>query len=160
MATIFGVVATIVTAIFVVLDLFAPLYHYGTIRKYCDKYSVEPSLVLSVIWTESKFRPRAVSGAGAVGLMQLLPSTAEYVASMLGVEFDEDKLYEPEYNIMLGTKYLAYLGERFEGDYVLAAYNAGEGRVSKWDGSIPLRETAKYVKTVKFMRKLYTIRGA
>lgn len=148
------------TAAFVVLDLFAPLFHYGTIKKYCEKFSVEPSLVLSVIWTESKFDSEAVSGAGAIGLMQLLPSTAQYAATMAGVEFDESRLFEPEYNIMLGVRYIAYLGDRFSGDEVLAAYNAGEGRVSKWNGEIPIAETAKYVKTVKFMQKLYSLRGA
>ncbi len=143
----------------VALDLFAPIKYYGTIRAYCKEYSVEPSLVLSVIWTESKFDKDAVSKAGAMGLMQLMPGTAEFTAKMIDVPYEKERLFEPEYNIRLGIRYLAYLSERFDGDLVLAAYNAGEGRVSGWKkGEIPIRETAEYVKKVKFMHWLYALR--
>ncbi len=157
--SILGAISITLTAAMVALDLFAPVLHYGVIRKYCREYSVNPSLVLSVIWTESKFRASAVSGAGAVGLMQLLPTTAEFVADMIDIPFEEDKLSEPEYNIRLGIKYLDYLSGRFSGDYILAAYNAGEGRVASWqNGEIPISETAKYVRRVKFMQRIYSFR--
>lgn len=129
---------------------------------------LETALVYSIIKTESGFDERAESGAGAVGLMQLLPSTAEFVCRLNGICFSRERLSEGGYNVRLGCLYLKYLLERFEiVETAVAAYNAGEGVVSGWlkdrkrsaDGkaldSIPYKETAQYVKKVEKFRKIY-----
>lgn len=129
---------------------------------------IDPSLVYAVMKAESGFREDAVSKAGAIGLMQLLPSTAEFICCKHQLEFFPEKLKEGAYNVKLGCLYLAYLTERFTDILtVIAAYNAGEGVVSKWleddsvspDGIrldvIPYPETAQYVKKVEKFWKIY-----
>ncbi|MCH5164687.1 MAG: lytic transglycosylase domain-containing protein [Clostridiales bacterium] len=156
-----GAVLCILFALIIAVDVVFPLRYYGYVKKYCSEYDVEPSIALAVIWTESKFRPQAVSSAGARGLMQLMPSTAEWLSSMLGEEYSDEKLFEPEYNIRLGIFYFSYLQQSFEGDYVLAAYNAGEGNVRKWlagDGEIKFAETQDYIKKVNLVKKIYKFR--
>ncbi len=149
----------LVFTLFVAIDVLFPIRYYGIIKKYCKEYNVQPSVVLSVIWTESKFRPDAVSLAGAQGLMQLMPSTAKWLSSQLGC--DEDDLSDPEYNIMLGVYYLSYLKTKFSGDYIFAAYNAGEGNVEKWisaGGEIRFPETRDYVDRINAVNRLYRLR--
>lgn len=158
-----GVALCALFALIIALDVLFPIRYYGYVKKYCKQYSVEPSVALAVIWTESKFRPNAVSRAGACGLMQLMPSTAEWLCLEIGEEYSEEKLFEPEYNIKLGIFYLSYLQQNFSGDYVLAAYNAGEGNVKKWlstDGKIKFDETKEYIKRVNMAKKLYSFRVA
>lgn len=156
--SIFGAIIFFVFAAVIAIDLAFPIRYLNHIKKYCREYSVEPSLVLAVIWTESKYNPNAMSSAGACGLMQLMPSTAKWLA---GEEFDEQKLFDPEFNIKFGVIYLSYLEKSFDGDYVLAAYNAGEGNVREWiynDGEIRFPETKDYVKKVRAVQKLYSLR--
>ncbi|MFM7389923.1 MAG: lytic transglycosylase domain-containing protein [Vampirovibrionales bacterium] len=114
----------------------------ASIEKYATQYGLEPSLVEAVIKAESAYNPNAKSRVGALGLMQLMPSTAEG----LGVE---DPL-NPEQNIEGGSKYLASLMKRFNGDTSLAvaAYNAGPNAVAKYHGIPPYKETQAYVKKV------------
>lgn len=129
---------------------------------------IPSSLLYAVMKAESGFREDAKSKAGAIGLMQLMPSTAEFVCRMNGMSFDAERLGEGEYNVRLGALYLEYLSARFENEVtVLAAYNAGEGTVAEWlqsrtlspDGktlsSIPYPETERYVKKVMKFRKIY-----
>ena len=130
--------------------------------------SEDPALVLAVIRQESSFNPEAVSSAGALGLMQLMPGTAREVAGKLGLSYRQASLTaEPEYNMLLGQTYLSQLIDRFDGSALLAVagYNAGPGNVRRWldrygdprDGSIdvidwieriPLAETRNYVQRV------------
>lgn len=118
---------------------------------YSNRYGVDVYVTLAVIATESGFNPRAVSYKGAVGLMQLMPSTAEWVSEKLNVEYNYDALFDAEYNIMLGTYYLSYLLKSFDYEYAIAAYNAGEGNVREWQEmgieveDIPYKETREYV---------------
>jgi soluble lytic murein transglycosylase len=146
-----------------------PLRYKEEILKYADAYSVPADLVCAVINTESGYDPNAMSYVGAVGLMQLLPSTAGEVARKLKI--DDYDLYDPETNINFGTYYLAYLYGQFnDWETALAAYNAGIGNVKLWlkdqnysaDGKtlikIPFRETSNFVKRVKTAREVYAVK--
>ncbi len=121
----------------------------GTIEQASQEYGVDPALVRAVIHAESAFRPSVKSHAGAVGLMQLMPATAED----LGVSDRTD----PTQNIHGGVRYLAYLLKQFEGDTRLAtaAYNAGPGAVKRHGGIPPYAETQAYVDRVSILSKRY-----
>ena len=132
------------------------------------KSGVSPSLAYAVMKAESGFREDVVSRAGAVGLMQLKPATAEFICTRRGMTFEAERLCEGGYNVTLGCMYLAYLTERFPVlETALCAYNAGEGTVRRWlsdgayssDGAtlteIPYAETRNYVKKVLNFRKIY-----
>lgn len=150
-------------------EIMYPLEYKDTIITYCDAYSVPYELVCAVIRTESNFNVDAKSSVGAVGLMQLLPVTAEEIAWRLGEEYTEEKLTEPETNIKYGCFYLSYLyrnlGENW--DTACAAYNAGIGRVKGWledkaysdDGvtlkAIPFDETRSYVEKISQYKVKY-----
>lgn len=115
-----------------------------------EKEGVDPSFIHAVIWQESKYKVEARSHAGAQGLMQLMPATAK----RFGCEHPDD----PAENITAGTKYLSWLLKRFAGnvELALAAYNAGEGSVDKYDGIPPYNETQNYVKIIsKRYGKMY-----
>lgn len=105
-------------------------------------HDVDPSLVAAVIRAESNFDPVAVSRKGAQGLMQLMPSTAR--------RFGVTNSFDPVQNIHGGTRYLRLLLDRYDGDpeLTLAAYNAGEGSVAKYDGVPPYRETVEYIRRI------------
>lgn len=106
------------------------------------KNALPPELVAAVVHTESKFNPTARSGAGAVGLMQLVPRTGRWLGAR--------DLRNPAENVSAGAKYLRYLTDRFNGDTqkAVAAYNAGEGNVRRFGGVPPFRETRNYVSRV------------
>lgn len=110
------------------------------IDRYAGQYDVDPVLVRAVIQVESDFNPNCVSRKGARGLMQLMPGTAR--------RYGVSKVHDPDQNIRGGVRYLADLLAIFRADLqrVLAAYNAGEGAVSRHGGVPPYEETATYVK--------------
>jgi soluble lytic murein transglycosylase-like protein len=110
------------------------------IDRYATQYRVDPVFVRAVIQVESDFNPRCVSNKGARGLMQLMPEVAR--------EYGVRNMFDPEENIRGGVHNLADLISRYRGDLrrVLAAYNAGEGAVSKYGGIPPYEETMTYVK--------------
>lgn len=110
-----------------------PLQHEDVIRQQARQKQLDPALVAAVIFRESKFRPRT-SHAGATGLMQILPSTAHFIASRSGgTRFEESDLANPQVNIAYGTYYMRYLRDRYDSDMLmLAAYNAGERNVDRW----------------------------
>jgi len=120
-------------------------YYNDIIYSKSDKYNIEPSLIKAVITAESNWKPTAVSTKGAIGLMQLMPSTA---TDML-----VNNPYDPEENIEGGTRYLRYLLDRFNGDVTLAlaAYNSGPETVRKFGDVPPIAETRQYVKRVLSM---------
>lgn len=132
------------------------------IEKYSAEYKLDPYFVAAIIHTESGFDPDAVSKVGAIGLMQIMPETGEWIAGKLKKEnFKTDALYDPETNIEMGCWYLNFLQERFDSlPVMMAAYNAGHNKVKEWladlqysqDGktltSIPYEQTDNYVKKV------------
>lgn len=138
------------------------LEYTDLIEKYSDRYGLDPYFVAAIIHTESGFDPEAVSGAGAMGLMQVVPETGEWIAGKLGLEnFTANDLLNPETNIEMGCWYLQFLQERFDTlPVIMAAYNAGHNKVKEWladpqysdDGTnltnIPYGETDNYVKKV------------
>lgn len=144
------------------------LKYYPLIENYSTRYNVDPFLIVSIIKVESNFNPNAKSKKGAIGLMQIMPSTAKEVSEIYlnYGKFDEDKLYEPEFNIMVGVYYVKILSEMFDDNLnlVLASYNAGLGNVQKWHKEnpiieydpqqMPFNETKNYVSKID---KIYNI---
>ena len=117
-----------------VQELTLPLRHEDIIRQQAAEKNLDPALIAAVIYQESKFRDRT-SSAGAKGLMQLLPGTAEFIARKSGgTRFELQDLGTPQINIAYGSWYLRYLIGRYNGNQVLAiaAYNAGEDNVDRW----------------------------
>jgi len=112
------------------------------VRAAAERHKVDPALVKAVISTESGWNPRAVSNKGAVGLMQLIPGTAQ--------RYGVGNPYDPAQNVEGGTTYLKWLLDRYDGDLTksLAAYNAGEGSVDRWGGVPAYPETRHYVQKV------------
>lgn len=161
MLFICGTAICVALALIVLTVALFPVRYHDKVKMYCEEFGVPPEEVYAVIWCESKFDKNAVSSAGACGLMQLLPSTAQWLSKQLGAEYSPDMLFDPDYNIRLGTMYLAYLKQNFSGDYAFAAYNAGEGNVRKWllsGGKIEFEETRKYIKRIKTVKTLYSLR--
>jgi soluble lytic murein transglycosylase-like protein len=115
----------------------------GIIYNEAKKNDLPPELVAAVVHTESKFVPTARSNRGAVGLMQLVPKTGRWLGA--------NNLTDPAQNIQAGAKYLRYLTDRFSGDQqkAIAAYNAGEGNVRRFNGVPPFKETRNYVQRVR-----------
>ena len=144
-----------------------PIRYEEEVNNYAAKYHVEPALVEAVIRVESKFNEQAVSESGAVGLMQIMPETGEWIAHQLNEEYGD--LQERDRNINYGAWYLAELTTEFGGNKVLAlaAYNAGRGTVwdwieeFSWDKDfediekIPYKETKEYVKKVLISYEKY-----
>jgi soluble lytic murein transglycosylase-like protein len=113
------------------------------VREAADRHRVDPALVRAVIETESGWNPGAISRKGAVGLMQLIPTTAQ--------RFGVQDRFSPQQNVDAGVRYLKVLLERYDGnlDLALAAYNAGEGAVDRAHGIPAFRETRSYVQKVQ-----------
>lgn len=139
------------------------------ISKYSEDFTLDPYLVAAIIHCESRNRADVKSGAGAVGLMQLMPDTGEWIAGKLSIEgYTDSLLLQPNVNIRMGCWYLRFLLDRYGGDrqLALAAYNAGHGNVDKWkddpsvynDGKfvdVPFPETEQYLQRVQLAYEKY-----
>lgn len=151
------------------IDIRFPLHHREVVRDQARATGLDASLIYAVLRQESVFNPRALSPAGARGLMQLMPATAREVARDLALApLDLDQLFEPRVNITLGSHYLARMSREFGGNPALAtaAYNAGPARVARWlpdadmdadlwIATIPFSETRGYVRRVLAYRVIY-----
>jgi soluble lytic murein transglycosylase len=169
-AVVVAVLALVRPVDHAVQEVVLPLRHEDIIRQQGAEKDVDPALIAAVIFTESRFRDQT-SHAGATGLMQLMPSTADYIARKSGgTRFTRSDLATPQINIAYGTWYLRYLLTKYSGDTVLAlaAYNAGEGKVDEWWRAaaargerfnvaehIPFPETRDYVQRVLTARAEY-----
>jgi len=152
-----------------VRELTLPLQDASVIRQQAAAKHLDPALIAAVIYAETKFDPRP-SAAGAQGLMQILPSTAQFLAHLSGgVRFQTGDLATPQINIAYGSYYLRYLLDHYEGDEMLAvaAYNAGLTNVDEWvarardEGqeltveAIPFAQTREYVRRVLAAQRAY-----
>jgi soluble lytic murein transglycosylase len=141
--------------------LWYPLHYSTDVRVHASENQIDPALLAAVIETESKFDPNAESQAGAVGLMQLTPSTAKGIAEATGgSRFHTSDLKDPEINIRYGAWYLRHLLDRYDQHerLALAAYNAGEDNVDRWQREhvgIQFDETRDYVDKVERLKKIY-----
>jgi soluble lytic murein transglycosylase len=150
-------------------DLGLPLQYQDVIRQQAAAKHLDPALIAAVIYAETKFDP-STSSAGAEGLMQILPQTAEYLAHRSGATtFTTADLATPQVNIAYGSYYLRYLLDQYRGDttLALAAYNGGEANVDRWVAAarsrgrslrivdIPFPETRAYVARVLAARAAY-----
>jgi len=156
-----------------ILKMAYPDRFWPEVNQSAKEYAYDARIFHSLVREESSFNPLIVSHAGARGLSQVMPATAQTVAGWLGVRVSTDQLFHPPTNLMLGARYLEYLRRFFDDNFFLmvGAYNAGEGNVQKWGRlrgdrptdefieNIPLRETRGYVKrvlgTYQLMRVLY-----
>ncbi len=148
-----------------------PLNHASVIRQNAERNHIDPYLVAAVIYQESRFRESTTSAKGAVGLMQVMPATAGWIAGKTGEQAPSATgLKQADVNIRFGCWYLAYLINRYGGSEVLAlaAYNGGADNVDKWVAAarasgrqfdsvvdIPYEETQDYVNNVQKVKAIY-----
>ncbi len=118
-----------------VYGLAYPKAFWSSVTKWAEAYGVDPYLILAVVREESNYLPTAVSSSNAGGLMQLLPSTAKWIAeSKCKLKYTTDLAFDPDANVRMGTWYISYLTGYYDGDIVRAvsAYNGGNGNVDRW----------------------------
>ncbi len=161
-----GLIAFIISRVDVgeaIREVTLPLRHDDIIRQQAEDKNLDPALIAAVIYEESRFRDQT-SSAGARGLMQITPETAQHVANLSGgIAFVTDDLADPDINIRYGTFWLSHLLDVYGGNVVaaLAAYNAGQGNVERWGGAalevdqIRFPETRAYVANVLERREEY-----
>ena len=137
-----------------------PLEYKAIVRGHARNYRLEPALLAAVIYQESKFDAHAKSESGAIGLMQLLPSTAEGIAVHTGGSaFRTSDLWNPEINVRYGAFYLRRLLNKYGNERLaLAAYNAGQDNGDRWRAAgkgIAFAETRAYVSRVEKLKRIY-----
>lgn len=164
---VFIITIIIICFIQVILKYY-PVKYLEQIKRYSNEYNIDMDLVQSVIKVESGYNKEVISKKGAIGLMQIMPTTGEWISNKLGIMYKKENLSYPDINIQIGTWYLKYLYNRYEkSETALAAYNAGQGTVDKWLSDkrysddkkvlkyIPFKETRNYVKKIKISRIIY-----
>lgn len=153
-----------------IAQMIFPFSYQEYVERASEEFQIEPHLILAVMKAESRHQKDAVSHKGAVGLMQIMPTTGIWIAEQLQMnDFQVEQLKDPEINIMFGTWYLSFLLNEFNQrlPVALASYNAGPGKVrewlanDRWDGTltnvddIPYNETKNYVRRVSLFYKIY-----
>lgn len=160
------IIAVLILLIFSIsilgISLRMGFFYLKTVDSIATLYELDTSLVMAICMTESGFDKKAISSVGAIGIMQLMPKTAEAVCRLNQLEYCYERLYDTEYNITIGCLYLRYLLNKFDLEWAIVAYNAGETVVSDWinDGlnltEIPYKESRNYLKKVLRYYKFYS----
>ena len=129
-----------------------PLLYLEPIQKWASARQVNPLLVVALMRQESMFQPKIKSVAGAVGLMQVMPNTAKWIAPQISMDMKTINLENPNDNIMLGTWYLDHTHQQYNNNSMLAiaSYNAGPGNVAKWLRTIPKKDPDEFVEEIPF----------
>lgn len=166
--TILIILLLLISVIEPILKHYYPLKYADVIGVQANKHDLDPLLIAALIHVESKWKEVAVSPMEAVGLMQLMPETAHWIATEIDLDYASLDLFDPETNITLGCWYLKYLHMQLPSfTAALAAYNGGQGNVRRWlnegvwDGSmdsiaeIPFAETRTYIKRIAHTWDIY-----
>lgn len=146
----------------IIMKKLYPLKYSEYVEKYAKEYNIDKYMVYAIIKAESNFNENAKSSSDAIGLMQIMETTAIETANKMELEVTEEDLFKPELNINIGLKYFTYLLNQYNNNYPLAiiAYNAGMGNVDMWikegiikeDGTdienVPFKETNNYVRKI------------
>lgn len=145
-----------------------PVKYSNQISTVCQDFNIAPNLLYSLVNVESHFNPQAISHAGAIGLCQIMPSTAQYICIKNNLDYSKFNLYNPNDNLYICALYLTYLFDKFPNhDTAICAYNAGETVVRNWLNNpqystdkitlknIPYAETKNYIKKIKINKKIY-----
>lgn len=146
----------------IIMKKLYPLKYSEYVQKYAEEYNMDKYMVYAIIKAESNFDENAKSSSNAIGLMQIMETTALETANKMDFEVTEEELFKPEINIKIGLKYFTYLLNHYNNNYPLAiiAYNAGMGNVDAWikdrtikeDGTdienVPYKETNNYVRKI------------
>ena len=128
-----------------------PLHYEQLVEKYAKQYNVDTALIFAMILEESRYRKDAISWAGAIGLMQIMPATGRQLARQLNIHrFRTSMLKIPEVNSRMGTKYIGYLNSIFDGNAMLVtgAYNGGPGRMRRWLDSKNIKDLDEFVEKI------------
>ncbi|RMF56246.1 MAG: hypothetical protein D6748_13955 [Calditrichaeota bacterium] len=145
------------------LNRLYPFYFNDIVLDYARQWNITPASIWAIIKKESAFEPRIISYADAYGLMQIIPPTAQRLAKSLGMELEDVReLFNPSFNIFLGSYYLSELIKRYEGNlyYALAAYNAGEHRVDRWRKVINTQDDDFFMENIEFEQTRKYVRTA
>lgn len=146
----------------IIMKKLYPLKYSEYVEKYAEEYNMDKYMVYAIIKAESNFDENAKSSSNAIGLMQIMETTAIETANKMDLEVTEEELFKPEINIKIGLKYFTCLLNHYNNNYPLAiiAYNAGMGNVDAWikdrtikeDGTdienVPYKETNNYVRKI------------
>ncbi len=146
----------------IIMKKLYPLKYSEYVEKYAKEYNIDKYMVYAIIKAESNFNENAKSSSNAIGLMQIMETTAIETAKKMKLEVTEEDLFKPDLNINIGLKYFTYLLNQYNNNYPLAiiAYNAGIGNVDTWikegiikeDGTdienVPFKETNNYVRKI------------
>ena len=133
------------------LQLLYPRHYAALVEKYAKLYQVDAFLIFAMILEESRYRADAISWAGAIGLMQIMPATGKELAQKLKIRrFRTSMLKRPEVNIQMGTKYIGYLNSMFDSNAMLVtgAYNGGPGRMKRWVASKNIKDIDEFVEKI------------
>ena len=153
----------------IIMKKLYPLKYSEYVEKYAKEYNIDKYMVYAIIKAESNFDENAKSSSDAIGLMQIMETTAIETARKMDLEVTEEDLFKPDLNINIGLKYFTYLLNQYNNNYPLAiiAYNAGIGNVDNWikngiikeDGTdienVPFKETNNYVRKILRDYKIY-----
>lgn len=158
----------VVSIYFCTICIMYPKKYENQIANVCNEFEISKPTFYALVNTESSFNSKSKSNMGAIGLTQILPSTAQYICVKNNLEYSNFDLYNPNDNLYLGAMYLRYLFDRFDSTYTaLAAYNAGETVVRSWLNdtrysydqislyNIPYKETNNYINKIKKCEKIY-----